>query len=214
MIRLIKDDSGVKAVELGVSIFLVAVLAGTAFASIGGLTDGVNEVAAAADLRSAIVANDGEPPAEDVSVAGVQLVRSSDLLATCLWTTSESGTVLGVWESQGKRLYGRFDVKPVLCPNAAQAEDLGFDTRNSAHGVPKSRVIDTAFTWGDDQPPCTSWHDTVIYELHVKGFTIQHPHGSQSDHHPSRIISQYSDYMINAAVIKDHSDAGLEELLA
>jgi len=126
MIRLIKDDSGVKAVELGVSIFLVAVLAGTAFASIGGLTDGVNEVAAAADLRSAIVANDGEPPAEDVSVAGVQLVRSSDLLATCLWTTSESGTVLGVWESQGKRLYGRFDVKPVLCPNAAQAEDLGF----------------------------------------------------------------------------------------
>jgi isoamylase len=54
-------------------------------------------------------------------------------------------------------------------------EDLDFDTRNSAHGVPKSRVIDTAFTWGDDRPPCTPWHDTVIYELHVKGFTIQHP---------------------------------------
>jgi isoamylase len=56
-----------------------------------------------------------------------------------------------------------------------KAEDLRPDPRNSAHGVPKSRVIDTAFTWGDDHPPRTPWYDTVIYELHVKGFTIQHP---------------------------------------
>jgi isoamylase len=56
-----------------------------------------------------------------------------------------------------------------------KAEDLRPDPRNSAHGVPKSRVIDTAFTWGDDQPPRTPWHETVIYELHVKGFTIRHP---------------------------------------
>ena len=56
-----------------------------------------------------------------------------------------------------------------------QAGKLRPDPRNSAHGVPKSRVIDTAFTWGDDQPLRTPWHETVIYELHVKGFTIQHP---------------------------------------
>jgi len=56
-----------------------------------------------------------------------------------------------------------------------KAGDLRPDPRNSAHGVPKSRVIDTAFTWGDDQPLRTPWHETVIYELHVKGFTIQHP---------------------------------------
>jgi glycogen operon protein len=56
-----------------------------------------------------------------------------------------------------------------------KAGDLHRDPRNSAHGVPKSRVIDTAFTWGDDQPLRTPWHDTIIYELHVKGFTIQHP---------------------------------------
>ena len=53
--------------------------------------------------------------------------------------------------------------------------DLRPDPRNSARGDPKSRVIDTAFTWGDDQPLRTPWHETVIYELHVKGFTIQHP---------------------------------------
>ncbi len=54
-------------------------------------------------------------------------------------------------------------------------EDLSFDRRNSAPGMPKCRVIDPAFTWGDDRLLRTPWHDTVIYELHVKGFTIRHP---------------------------------------
>jgi isoamylase len=53
--------------------------------------------------------------------------------------------------------------------------DLSFDKRDSAPGMPKCRVIDPAFTWGDDRPPRTAWHDTVIYELHVRGFTQRHP---------------------------------------
>jgi len=53
--------------------------------------------------------------------------------------------------------------------------DLSFDKRDSAPGMPKCRVIDPAFTWGDDRPPRTPWHDTVIYELHVRGFTLRHP---------------------------------------
>ncbi len=53
--------------------------------------------------------------------------------------------------------------------------DLSFDKRDNAAGMPKSRVIDPAFTWGDDRPPQVPWHDTVIYELHVRGFTMQHP---------------------------------------
>ena len=36
-------------------------------------------------------------------------------------------------------------------------------------------VIDEAFTWGDDRPPRTPWHKTIIYEVHVKGFTKLHP---------------------------------------
>ena len=36
-------------------------------------------------------------------------------------------------------------------------------------------VIDPAFTWGTDRPPRTPWHKSVIYELHVRGFTMQHP---------------------------------------
>ncbi|NIP73135.1 MAG: glycogen debranching protein GlgX [Gammaproteobacteria bacterium] len=54
-------------------------------------------------------------------------------------------------------------------------EDLSIDRRDSASGMPKCRVVDTAFTWGEDRPPRTPWHDTVIYEMHVKGFTIRHP---------------------------------------
>ncbi len=57
----------------------------------------------------------------------------------------------------------------------ARAEDLAPDRRDSAPYVPRSRVVDTAFTWGDDRPPRTPWHDTIIYELHVKGLTKLHP---------------------------------------
>jgi isoamylase len=54
-------------------------------------------------------------------------------------------------------------------------QDLSFDRRDSAPGTPKSRVIDPAFTWGDDRPPRVPWHDTVIYEAHVRGMTMKHP---------------------------------------
>ena len=53
--------------------------------------------------------------------------------------------------------------------------DLSFDRRDSAPGMPKCRVIDAAFTWGNDQSPQIPWADMVIYELHVRGFTIHHP---------------------------------------
>jgi isoamylase len=53
--------------------------------------------------------------------------------------------------------------------------DLSIDRRDDARDMPKCRVIDPAFTWGDDAPPHTPWNETVIYEIHVKGFTAQHP---------------------------------------
>jgi isoamylase len=42
-------------------------------------------------------------------------------------------------------------------------------------GLGRCQVVDPAFSWGDDRPPRTPWQDTVIYELHVRGFTLQHP---------------------------------------
>jgi len=53
--------------------------------------------------------------------------------------------------------------------------DLSFDERDSAVFIPKCVVVDPAFSWGDDTRPHTPWHKTLIYELHVKGFTKLHP---------------------------------------
>lgn len=53
--------------------------------------------------------------------------------------------------------------------------DLSFDERDSAPFAPLAVVVDTAYTWGDDKLLRTPWHETVIYELHVKGFTQKLP---------------------------------------
>ena len=53
--------------------------------------------------------------------------------------------------------------------------DLSFDNRDSAPYAPLARVIDPSFTWGNDRPPRIPWHKTIVYELHVKGFTRLHP---------------------------------------
>ncbi|HXL23974.1 MAG TPA: glycogen debranching protein GlgX [Chthoniobacterales bacterium] len=50
-------------------------------------------------------------------------------------------------------------------------EDLARDFRDNAWAMPKSVVIDAAFNWGENKPPETPLSETVIYEVHVKGFT-------------------------------------------
>ncbi|GEO79986.1 glycogen debranching protein GlgX [Pararhodospirillum oryzae] len=57
----------------------------------------------------------------------------------------------------------------------AAAEDLTFDTRDNAPYMPKCVVMDTAFTWGEERKPRVPWHEMILYELHVKGYTIRHP---------------------------------------
>src|SRR5512133_3872603 len=61
-------------------------------------------------------------------------------------------------------------------PNGDDA-DLHVDTSDDAAAMPKCIVIDENFDWegDDDSRPRTPWHETVIYEVHVKGFTIQNP---------------------------------------
>ena len=46
---------------------------------------------------------------------------------------------------------------------------------DSGPHMPKSVVVDQAFDWEDDAPPRTPWHKTMVYETHVKGFTMRHP---------------------------------------
>ncbi|MCL4819912.1 MAG: glycogen debranching protein GlgX [Vicinamibacteria bacterium] len=72
--------------------------------------------------------------------------------------------------------------------------DLVRDERDNADIAPLAAVIDPAFTWGDDAPPRTPWHETVIYELHVKGFTRRH--GGV----PERERGTYAGLMSDAAI--------------
>ena len=59
-------------------------------------------------------------------------------------------------------------------PDGAAA-DLAADHNDDAWGMPKCVVATSHFDWENDRPPLTSFHDSVIYELHVKGFTALHP---------------------------------------
>jgi glycogen operon protein len=54
-------------------------------------------------------------------------------------------------------------------------EDLTASDDDSAPYVPRSVVTNPFFDWSDDRPPRVAWHDSVIYEAHVKGMTMRHP---------------------------------------
>jgi len=59
--------------------------------------------------------------------------------------------------------------------HGGEDRDLLMDTSDSATGMPKAVVIEPAFSWGSDRPPKTPWHETIIYEAHVRGLTMLHP---------------------------------------
>ena len=81
-------------------------------------------------------------------------------------------------------------------------KDLSFDDRDSAAYAPLATVIDPAFTWGNDRPLRTPWHETIVYELHVKGFTQLHPAL------PERLRGTYAG-LASETVIKHLTDLGV-----
>lgn len=103
------------------------------------------------------------------------------------------GYVPGVQPGQiyGYRVHGPFDPrrgwrfnphKVLLDPYARTiARPFRWDEtvlppdRDTAHCAPLARVVDSTFDWQGDRSPGTPWHETVVYELHVKGFTQQLP---------------------------------------
>ena len=65
--------------------------------------------------------------------------------------------------------------KPIYAHASGAKDDLKQDSHDSASGVPRSIVIDPHFNWEGVERPNTPWGKTVIYEVHVKGFTMRHP---------------------------------------
>ncbi len=76
-----------------------------------------------------------------------------------------------------KAISGKINVRaPILGYRLdAKGTEVGRDERDDAAGVPKSVVIDTRFDWEGDTQLETPMHSSVIYEMHVKGFTQLHP---------------------------------------
>ncbi|MBV8301092.1 MAG: glycogen debranching protein GlgX, partial [Candidatus Dormibacteraeota bacterium] len=70
---------------------------------------------------------------------------------------------------------GRFDDVPEMYSYRLGGDDSQMSRADSAPVMPKCVVVDPSFPWGDDRRPNTAWTDTVIYEVHVKGFTQRHP---------------------------------------
>jgi isoamylase len=72
---------------------------------------------------------------------------------------------------------GDVDTKAYLAgsrPDARGEEEI--DHEDSAGHVPTSVVAThEPFDWGHDEPPEVPWHQTVVYEVHVRGFTKAHP---------------------------------------
>jgi isoamylase len=62
----------------------------------------------------------------------------------------------------------------VLSYFPGRGED-SFNHRDSAPFIPKSVVVNPFFDWGSDRAPSTPLHRSLIYEVHVKGFTAAHP---------------------------------------
>src|SRR5262249_22255722 len=67
----------------------------------------------------------------------------------------------------------RFGAGRVL-PYRAGGDDLEPDQSDDAAAIPKCVVVDESFDWEGDQPLRIPWHETVIYETHVRGFTKLH----------------------------------------
>jgi isoamylase len=70
---------------------------------------------------------------------------------------------------EGPVLWDRGNTLPYA--PGGEDSDLELDHEDDSAAIPKSIVIDASFDWQDDLPPQRPWHETVIYEVHTKGFT-------------------------------------------
>jgi isoamylase len=74
-----------------------------------------------------------------------------------------------------RAIAGGIDWNPALFPYPLGGDDLARDDSDSGPYAPKAVVVNERFDWGNDRPLGRPLHETVIYEVHVKGFTRRLP---------------------------------------
>ena len=77
-----------------------------------------------------------------------------------------------------KAIAGRVDGAKPIYPYRFGGEnaDLNIDRRDSASGMPKSVVVNPYFDWEHDRSPRTPLSNSIIYEMHVRGFSKLNEH--------------------------------------
>jgi len=75
----------------------------------------------------------------------------------------------------GKAVEGQVQWNEAVFPYQFGTDDTVRNDGDSAPFMPKSVIINPYFDWAADRRPDTPWHRTIIYETHVKGFTMHHP---------------------------------------
>ena len=74
-----------------------------------------------------------------------------------------------------KAVDGEVQWHPAVYPYVLGQDDTVRNDEDSAPYMPKAIVADAHFDWAHDRHPRTPWHQTVVYEVHVKGLTVTHP---------------------------------------
>jgi isoamylase len=75
----------------------------------------------------------------------------------------------------GKAVEGQVEWNEAVFPYHFDEPESSRNDADSARFMPKSVVVNPYFDWESDRRPQTPWHETIIYETHVKGFTMRHP---------------------------------------
>ncbi len=76
-----------------------------------------------------------------------------------------------------RAIFGRVDFDAPVYPYrvGSRRADLSFDDRDSAPGMPRGLVVDGRFNWEGVESPRVTWPRLIVYETHVRGFTMRHP---------------------------------------
>ncbi|MFJ6936574.1 glycogen debranching protein GlgX [Streptomyces sp. NPDC101132] len=96
------------------------------------------------------------------------------------WTGSRFNPAKLLLDPYARAVDGDFSLPPEVYGHVRDwpqqyIADTVRDDRDSGPYVPKGVVVHDDDDWSDDVRPKTPWADSVIYELHVRGFTMRHP---------------------------------------
>jgi glycogen operon protein len=80
-----------------------------------------------------------------------------------------------LFDPYAKAIDGQVRWDPAVYGYPLGDDDRKQNDSDSAPCIPKSVVTNPWFEWADDRPLRTPWHETVLYECHVKGMTMRHP---------------------------------------